>query len=82
MKLLNNFDVFFQSKYCKKYKDQADDRHHMETFMNHKHEIDKHNELYDKGIVSFSMSLNEYTDLPHHEFVTRMNGYKYSNRSR
>lgn len=73
---------FLQSKYSKKYKNLAEDRHHMKTYLSHKQEIDKHNQLYSKGLVSFSMSLNEYTDIPHDEFVTRLNGYKYSRHLR
>lgn len=54
----------------------------METFLSNKQQIDEHNQLFDKDVVTFSMSLNEYTDVPHNEFVTSMNGYKYSGHSR
>lgn len=38
--------------------------------------IDLHNYLYGKGMRSFTLGENEYTDLEHHEFVSIMNGYR------
>lgn len=73
--------VIFQSKYSKKYKNQADDRHHMGIFLRHKDEVTKHNRLFNEGVVSYTMSLNAYSDLSHTEFVSQMNGARYE-RSR
>lgn len=46
----------------------------MNIFLQHKNEVAKHNQLFNEGLVSYTMSLNEYSDLSHTEFVSRMNG--------
>lgn len=48
----------------------------MEIFLENKRSINKHNELYKNGAVSYEMDVNEYSDLSSDEFVTRMNGFK------
>ncbi|XP_031627883.1 cathepsin L1-like [Contarinia nasturtii] len=67
----------YKSKYSKNYQNQDEDRMHMEIYLKHKQEIVKHNQLYDKGLASYTMSLNAYSDIPHMEFVSLMNGARH-----
>lgn len=54
----------------------------MEIFFEHKREIDQHNELFGKGLVTFKMGINKYSDLAPSEFVNLMNGFKTSHLSK
>lgn len=40
----------------------------MGIFLNHKRKIDKHNEQYAEGLVSYKMTLYEHSDLTLDEF--------------
>lgn len=54
----------------------------MAIFLEHRNEIIKHNQLYDKGLVSFNMILNAYSDLTTNEFSDRMNGLSFNDTYR
>lgn len=43
--------------------------------MDNRHKIAKHNQLYEKGQISYNLKLNKYADLLHHEFVRQLNGF-------
>lgn len=47
----------------------------MKIFMENKHKIAKHNQLYQKGQISYKLAINKFGDLLHHEFVGGMNGF-------
>lgn len=49
----------------------------MGIFLKHKEEIDKHNQLYNDGLVSYNMSLNAYSDQEYSEFSASMRETKY-----
>lgn len=71
------FFFYSKEKYSKQYPNAAADRFHMDIYLQHKSEVTRHNELYRQGLVSFTMSLNAYSDLSHTEFVSQMNGARY-----
>merc|ERR1711976_611696 len=48
----------------------------MKIWMENKAKIEKHNRHFYKGVHSYSLAMNEFGDLLHHEFVNVMNGYK------
>jgi len=48
----------------------------MKIWMENKAKIEKHNRHFFKGVRSFSMKMNEFGDLLHHEFIGVMNGYR------
>lgn len=54
----------------------------MEIFLQHKKEIEQHNEVFKKGIVTYKMGINKYSDLAPNEFVNLMNGSKSSHLPR
>lgn len=48
----------------------------MEIFLKNKQKIDEHNEQHSKGLVSYEMGLNEYSDLSPEEFRKQMKGFR------
>lgn len=71
MLLIHDVD-FLQAKFGKEYENQAEDAYHMEIFLKHKAEVEKHNEMYDEGLVPYTMGLNSYSDIEHSEFAASM----------
>ncbi|XP_046912645.2 cathepsin L [Dermatophagoides farinae] len=63
--------------YHRKSYDANEDEFRFRVFMENKHLIAKHNQKAARGEKNYTLSLNEFVDLMHHEFVHIMNGYKY-----
>merc|ERR1719154_2953 len=51
------------------------------VYVENKHKIASHNQLYAQGKKSYRMKMNHFGDLLHHECVALMNGYKAHNHS-
>lgn len=68
--------MFQQSKYGKTYKSDAEEKTRMDIFLKNKQKIEAHNEQYDSGFVSYSMRLNEYSDLSSDEIRKQMKGFR------
>jgi len=47
-------------------------------WINNKAKIENHNQQFYQGLKSYTMNMNQFGDLMHHEFVSMMNGYKKS----
>jgi cathepsin L len=62
----------FKSNYGKTYNDAAEEMTRKNIFVDHFKEIIEHNDLYMKGLKSFTMAINEFSDLEHSEFVKMM----------
>lgn len=71
-----------QAEHTKQYKSDTEERFRMKIFMENKNKIAQHNQLYEKGHVSYKLALNKYGDLLHHEFVSHMNGFNRSTSMR
>lgn len=52
----------------------------MNIYLENSNRVRQHNEQYSRGEVSYRFGLNEYSDLTHEEFVSKMNGLKTSLR--
>lgn len=63
-------------KYLKKYQNKAEENAHLEKYLKNKNDIAKHNQLYDKGEVSYKLSFNKHSDVSHNDFVFSMHVYK------
>lgn len=74
--LLIVLSACFQMKHSKSYTNFLEDSRRMNTYFGNSRRINEHNALYDAGNVTYRMSLNEYSDLSHDEFVSQMNGAK------
>lgn len=70
----------FKKTYNKVYQSEAEEMFRKKIFLDHKNNIRKHNSLAAIGKKSFTLGMNKYGDLLHHEFVTQMNGLKISTR--
>lgn len=62
--------------YSKKYQNESEENDRMAIFLNNKKTIDEHNKRYEKGLETYNMGLNKYSDLSNEEFVKQMNGFK------
>ncbi|GFR11040.1 cathepsin L [Trichonephila clavata] len=65
----------FKLEFSKIY-EEIEDTFRMKVFMENKHKIAHHNKLYLTGQKSYSLAMNKFGDLLHHEFVSAMNGFK------
>lgn len=72
----------FKLRYNKHYKNADEERVRMKNFMDNLKEINEHNELFEAGIISYEKSLNEFSDMSHDEFQSRMSGCGSVNKQR
>merc|ERR1712071_308644 len=54
----------------------------MQVFLDTRQGIARHNTRHLNGEVSYTLAMNKYGDLLHHEFVTTMNGYTDKNNTK
>lgn len=71
----------FKLEHGKSYTTSEEEQYRFEAFLENKHKIAVHNARYEKGEVTFKQGLNEYSDMPHHEFVRTMNGFRPVNET-
>jgi len=71
----------FKLTHGKSYPQNVTERIRMMVYVENKHKIASHNQLYAQGKKSYRMKMNHFGDLLHHEFVALMNGYKAHNHS-
>lgn len=67
---------FLQSEFSKNYLNKNEENYRLGIFARNQDYIARHNRLYDKGLVSFNMSLNGYGDLTDTEYNGFMKGYR------
>jgi len=71
----------FKFNYNKVYKDSMEEIFRKKIFAEHLESIDAHNRLYTKGLTTFKMGINRFSDLEKSEVVKLMTGYKARNPS-
>lgn len=69
-------EIRLQLKYGKKYQNESEEKSRMEIFLKNKLKIDAHNEQHSKGLVSYDMGFNEYSDLSADEFRKHLKGFR------
>ncbi|KAK4876481.1 hypothetical protein RN001_012903 [Aquatica leii] len=72
--LLNEKWIAFKNNFEKKYAHIAEEINRFEIFMENLKKIEAHNENYNKGLVSYTLGINQFTDLLHHEFLKQTSG--------
>ncbi|XP_022650879.1 cathepsin L1-like isoform X2 [Varroa destructor] len=72
----------FKALHAKKYDDAVMDTFRKKIFMQNSHMIIKHNIRHAKGEVSYRLRMNQFGDMLHHEFTSKMNGLLRINRTR
>lgn len=78
--LLEEWEAY-KMEHGKKYKSDVEEQFRMKIFKDNKYKVAQHNKLYHSGEKSYSMKINHFADLLHHEFIELMNGYSH-NKSR
>lgn len=76
------FYFFFQLHYKKFYKSEAEDDFRLKIYLDNNHKINKHNERFERGEVTFKLAPNKYADMLNHEFVATLNGFNKSTESK
>jgi len=69
----------FKVQFNKVYED-VEDMFRMKIFMENKQKIAKHNQLHAQGNRTYSLAMNKFGDMLHHEFVSTVNGFKRNYR--
>lgn len=70
----------FKAKHNKNYTDENEEKFRMKVYLENRHKISRHNVRAANGIKTYTLGMNEYGDMLHHEFVQVMNGWKNSTR--
>lgn len=66
-----------QAEYKKHYNDPAEEAYHMEIFLKNKDNVEKHNQKFEEGAVSYKMGLNEFSDIEYSDFSTTLEEARY-----
>jgi len=66
----------FKEEHGKVYADAAEELMRKQIFSENLRKIEVHNNLYAKGLKSYTLGINKYADMENSEFVKQMNGYK------
>jgi len=69
--------ALFKARYGKQYTDPSEESFRFKIFLENKHKIAKHNtRAANNGGPTFTLGMNKYGDMLHHEFVSVMHGFK------
>ena len=66
----------FKTQHGKTYSNPEEESFRMKVYLENRHKIARHNMRAANGIKTYTLGMNEYGDLLHHEFVRIMNGFK------
>jgi len=69
----------YKLEHDKKYGGDTEELVRKQVFVENLKKIEMHNYLYAKGLKSYTMGVNRFTDMEHSEFVKMMNGWKRDN---
>lgn len=65
----------FKKKFGKNYEDEAEEERRKQIFKEELDEIDAHNELYAKGLSSYSMGINQFADMEDSEYKATLTSF-------
>nr|QOV03081.1 cathepsin L10 [Dysdercus peruvianus] len=65
----------------RQYKTETEERYRKKIFLENKKKVNKHNSMFQRGLVSFTLKLNHMADLLSHEFAKTYNGFNKSTRA-
>merc|ERR1712126_271077 len=71
----------FKKTHGKTYS-EAEEKFRMQVFLDNRQGIARHNTRHQNGEISYTLAMNKYGDLLHHEFVSMMNGYQRRNNTK
>jgi cathepsin L len=70
----------FKQTHGKSYQSATEEIARFNIFIENQRKIDAHNEKFKAGLHSFDMGMNQFGDMTHEEFRTKMNGYKQKSK--
>ncbi|CAH0720283.1 unnamed protein product, partial [Brenthis ino] len=85
-RLIHHHDIYleewkaFKLEHNKSYINEEKERVAMKVFAKNKYNVAKHNQLYERGEVSFRLGINKFSDMTLKQFA-RINGYRQTKRS-
>ena len=59
----------FQLEYGKQYKSKSEENFRMNIFLQNKEEIAKHNAEYELGMHTYTVGINQFSDMVSNDFV-------------
>ncbi|CAG0892787.1 unnamed protein product [Darwinula stevensoni] len=65
----------FKLEHDKKYASEEEEQFRMNVYLENRHYVAEHNQMFARGATTFSVALNKYSDLLLHEFMEKMTGY-------
>lgn len=68
----------FKIQHNKKYDNDTEEKFRLKIFMENRHKIAKHNQKFSRNEVTYTLGINKYADMLHHEFVATLNGFNRS----
>lgn len=69
------FFISFQLQYNKKYEQKFEDEKRLQIFIANKLYIAKHNQLYEKGELTYSLEMNRFGDWTEEEIDEKLYGF-------
>ncbi|KAJ8723578.1 hypothetical protein PYW08_003490 [Mythimna loreyi] len=70
--------ITFKMQHKKQYGSDVEEMFRMKIYVENKHRIAKHNQLFEQGAVTYKLRPNKYADMLHQEFMQTMNGFNAS----
>ncbi|XP_064086137.1 crustapain-like [Macrobrachium nipponense] len=67
----------FKTKYGKTYANPVDEQYRESVFQDKLEYIEETNKLYEKGLLTYYLKINKYSDLTHKELMDQMTGGLY-----
>ncbi|KAJ8667273.1 hypothetical protein QAD02_008935 [Eretmocerus hayati] len=67
----------FKHEHNKVYANKFEEESRMKIFMQNKRKILEHNSKYEKGLISYKLGINKFSDMLHEEFIKKFGGLKH-----
>jgi len=78
--LLHDEWTLFKTTHGKIYASEAEEESRMNIYLDNRQKIATHNALHAAGEETFTMAMNKYGDMLHHEFTGMLNGLNSNNK--
>jgi len=72
----------FKNEHNKEYENEKEEALRKEIFRTNIKHVEMHNYLHEKGAKTFRLEINQYADMENKEFVSVMNGYRMTNKTK
>ncbi|KAK4876096.1 hypothetical protein RN001_012518 [Aquatica leii] len=72
--------ITFKNNFRKQYSNRVEETNRLKIFNENLKTIDAHNKKYEKGLVSYTLGINQFSDLLHSEFIEQTSCLKQNFR--